>query len=182
MMVTSSMLMFEALSDHIAGQMNGVNEPSPFALRIFSGTRPTKAQLQALVTNAGSGYSNDCYYDTTKVAALMTTLTAKEILSMVNQSAVLNVDMAPNRILVPFSAITDSAVSLQDDAPTWGMVMLWARSTSAAFASWQGRTILYFTVGDQNSNADMKIQGGVIPKGSTWKPNDIVLNVSGAIQ
>lgn len=181
MMVTSSFLLMEMLSDTAFGAIGANNEPSTYALALFSGNRPTKAQLQALAVDLGSGYSYEAYYDTTKVAALLTALTGKTVISMVNQTAALPVEWGAGRITLPFSSISDSTVSLQDDLPTWGMVQLYARSTSANFTSWQGRVMLYFTVGDQNSAADLKIQGGVIPKTSTWKPNDIVLNVSGAI-
>lgn len=181
MMVTSSFLLMELLSDTAASAIGVSNEPSTFALALFSGNRPTKAQLQALAVDLGNNYSYEAYYDTTKIAALLTTLTGKTVISMVNQNAALPVEWTAGRITLPFAGIPDSTTSLQDDAPTWGVVMLYARSTSANFTSWQGRVMLYFTVGDQNSAADLKIQGGVIPKTSTWKPNDIVLNVSGAI-
>jgi hypothetical protein len=101
---------------------------------------------------------------------------------MFNHSQVLPIEVGPELIAFKFSAIADQAASSLDDAPTWGLLGFWPRYAPATHTSWQPRALLYFTIGDQNSGEDMLIQGGVIPKGTMWKPNDIVLTLTGAIK
>lgn len=94
----------------------------------------------------------------------------------------LPIEWDAERIAFKFGSISDQAASAQDDAPTWGLLGFWPRVASSTHSNWQLRSLLYFTVGDQNSGEDMLIQGGVIPKGTMWKPNDIVLTLAGAIK
>ena len=182
MLVTSSFLMMEHLTTGMATNMNGSTEGSIYALGLFSGARPSKAQLQNLCVNDGSGYKNVCYYRTLNTLnTLLTALAGKIVIDMVNQNISIRLNLTPDRLLIPFSELTDKVNSLQDDAPTWGLLMLHSAAASASISNWVSRAMIYFTVGDHNSNADMKIQGGFIPKGQSWKPNDMALNISGNV-
>lgn len=175
MLSTTSMNIIDSLSPSaIDRSINGLGE---YILYLCSGNRPTSAQFDSLIGNMGY----DSYYGWS-LASLLTPLGGKTVLSMFNLNRALPIEVGPERIEFKFSAIPDQAASLENDAPTWGLLGFWPRSTSSTHTSWQPRALLYFTIGDQNSGEDMLIQGGVIPKGTMWKPNDIVLTLTGAIK
>lgn len=176
MLVTTSMNVLDALSpDAVTRTKQGSS--SEYILYLCSGNRPSQAQIDSLIQN--QGYESFYWWNP---ASLLTQLGGKTILSMLNQSQVLPIEWDAERIAFKFSAIADQAASSSDDAPTWGLLGFWPRFTSSTHTSWQLRSLLYFTIGDQNSGEDMLIQGGVIPKGTMWKPNDIVLTLTGAIK
>lgn len=173
MISTISMNIIDALSPNaIDRSVSGLSE---YILYLCSGNRPTSAQLDSLIANLGY----ESYYGW-NLASLLTPLRGKTVLSMFNQQQVLPIEVGPERIAFKFSAIANQAASSSDDAPTWGLLGFWPRYASGS--NWQLRSLLYFTIGDQNSGEDMLIQGGVIPKGTMWKPNDIVLTLTGAIK
>ena len=175
MLATTSMNIIDALSPNaIDSSANGFGE---YILYLCSGNRPTSAQLDSLIANL----MYESYYGW-NLASLLTPLGGKTVLSMFNQSQVLPIEVGPERIAFKFSAIADQAASSLDDAPTWGLLGFWPRYVTGTHSNWQLRSLLYFTIGDQNSGEDMLIQGGVIPKGTMWKPNDIVLTLTGAIK
>ena len=175
MLATTSMNIIDALSPNAID--NSVSGLSEYILYLCSGNRPTSAQLDSLIANLGY----EAYYGW-NLASLLTPLGGKTVLLMFNRNQVLPIEVGPERIEFKFSAIQDQAASAQDDAPTWGLLGFWPRSASPIHTDWQLRSLLYFTIGDQNSGEDMLIQGGVIPKGTMWKPNDIVLTLTGAIK
>ncbi len=145
---------------------------------LSSGNRPSPAHIDSMIQNM----SYESFYNWT-LAPIYTALGGKTVLSMFNMNQVLPIEWDAERIAFKFGSITDQAASALDDAPTWGLLGFWPRQVSASYHNlWQLRSLLYFTVGDQNSGEDMLIQGGVIPKGTMWKPNDIVLTLTGAIK
>lgn len=175
MLVTTSMNYMDALSPDAVSKMKlGGSE---YIMYLFSGNRPSTAHIDALISNLGY----DSYYRW-DLATTLAALGSKTVLALVNTNPALPIEWDAERIAFKFSAITDQAPSQFDDAPTWGLLGFWPRFVSSVQANWQFRTLLYFTVGDQNSGEDMLIQGGVIPKGTMWKPNDIVLTLTGAIK
>ena len=176
MLSTTSMNVIDSFSPNaIAKVMAGATE---YSMYLCTGNRPTPAQLDNLIANLGY----ESYYSW-NLASLVSSLGSKQVLYIGNVSAVLPVEWDAERIAFKFSAIPDQAASLLDDAPTWGLLGFFPRYvTASAINQWQLRSLLYFTIGDQNSGEDMLIQGGVIPKGTMWKPNDIVLTLTGAIK
>ena len=176
MLSTISMNVIDALSPNVVTKL--VAGTTEYSMYLFSGNRPTPAQLDTLIANIGY----ESYY-VWNLASLVSSLGSKQVLYIGNVSAVLPVEWDAERIAFKFSAIPDQAASLLDDAPTWGLLGVMPRYvTASAVNQWQLRAMLYFTIGDQNSGEDMLIQGGVIPKGTMWKPNDIVLTLTGAIK
>ena len=176
MLVTTSMNVLDALSpDAVVRTRHGSS--SEYILYLCSGNRPTPAQIDSLIQNMG--YESFYYW---KLAPIYTALGCKTVLALVNTNPALPIEWDAERIAFKFSAIADQAASLENDAPTWGLLGFWPRFVSVTHTSWQLRSLLYFTVGDQNSGEDMLIQGGVIPKVTMWKPNDIVLTLTGAIK
>ena len=174
MLVTTSMNYMDALSPNAVSKMpQGTTE---YIMYICSGGRPTAAQIDTLIQNLG--YESFCNWS---LGSLLSG-GGKTILSLVNVNPVLPVEWDAERVAFKFSAIQDQAASQFDDAPTWGLLGFWPRYVSGMHVNWQLRSLLYFTIGDQNSGEDMLIQGGVIPKGTMWKPNDIVLTLTGAIK
>lgn len=175
MLVTTSMNLMDALSPHAVSKMQaGVSE---YIMYLCSGNRPNAAHIDALIQNLGY----ESFYNWT-LAPTLSALGGKTVLALVNTNPVLPIEWDAERIAFKFSAIADQAASQLDDAPTWGLMGFWPRYVSGTHTNWQLRSMLYFSIGDQNSNEDMLIQGGVIPKGVMWKPNDIVLTLTGAIK
>lgn len=175
MLVTTSMNVLDSLSPNAVNRApTGMSE---YIMSINSGPRPSQAQLDALIQNLGT----ESMYNW-NVPTLVTQLTGKTIISMMNTSATLPIEWDAERVAFKFSALQDQAASQFDDAPTWGLLGFWPRYVSGMPTNWQLRSMLYFTIGDQNSGEDMLIQGGVIPKGTMWKPNDIVLTLTGAVK
>lgn len=175
MLVTTSMNILDSLSPNAANRApTGMSE---YIMYINSGPRPSQAQLDALIQNLG----NESMYNWS-VAALVTQLAGKTVISMMNVNPYLPIEWDADRVAFKFSALQDQAASQFDDAPTWGILGFWPRYVSGQHSNWQLRSMLYFTIGDQNSGEDMLIQGGVIPKGTMWKPNDIVLTLTGAVK
>ena len=173
MLSTTSMNIIDGFSPNaLAKLMTGSTE---YIMYLCSGNRPTPAQLDTLIQNLGY----ESYY-AWSLASILTPLGGKTVLALLNSSPVLPMEWDAERIAFKFSAIQDQAASLENDAPTWGLLGFWPRFVSGS--NWQPRALLYFTIGDQNSGEDMLIQGGVIPKGTMWKPNDIVLTLTGAIK
>lgn len=155
---------------------------SAYALRLFSGNRPTREQLQSLVT-VTSGVSK---YAMSKLPALLATLggipTASMTQNAVSPATWLPVAMKPGKIAMEFSQLNLSMSSLSDEAPTWGLVYLFPASVAASPDSWATYSLLYFTVGDTGSGADLIIPGGVIPRFNLWKPNDFEITLAGTVQ
>ena len=182
MLMTSSMTLIEALATDVAATATGKTTLiSAYGVQLMSGQRPTKAQIRASIyTYSGS----DVVYYGTLLSAMQTQLGGKLVISMSNPALVLPVTWTHDRFMLAFSELTDQTASLQDDAPTWGLVYLFHKDGAAAsyIGSWTPRVLLYFTVGDENSDADMKIQGGFIPKGTPWRINDVDITITGGIK
>ena len=175
MLSTTSMNIIDGFGPNaLAKLMTGSTE---YIMYLFSGNRPSTAHIDALISNLG--YESYYRWD---LATTLAALGSKTVLSLVNTNPGVPIEWDAERIAFKFSAITDQAASAFDDAPTWGLLGFWPRYVTGAQSSWQLRSLLYFTIGDQNSGEDMLIQGGVIPKGTMWKPNDIVLTLTGAIK
>ena len=175
MLSTTSMNVIDAFSPHVVAKL--VAGATEYSMYLCSGNRPTPAQLDSLIANLGY----ESYYGW-NLAGLLSSLGSKAVLSLVNTNPVLPIEWDAERIAFKFSAVVDQAASALDEAPTWGLLGIMPRDVSATHTAWRLRSLLYFTIGDQNSGEDMLIQGGVIPKGTMWKPNDIVLTLTGAIK
>lgn len=182
MLMTSSMTLIESLASDVATTDTGKTTLiSAYGVQLLSGPRPTKAQIQASIYTYGG---NDVVYYGTLLTNLQAQLGGKLVISMSNPALVLPVTWTHDRFSLAFSEITDQTASLQDDAPTWGLIYLFHKggATSGALSSWTPRVLLYFTVGDENSAADMKIKGGFIPKGTPWRINDVDITITGGIK
>lgn len=163
MLVSSAMNVYELLQNKIAAGYWG--------LILSSGSRPTQAQLRQLIYSGYGFYRSD-----SSLSAIITAVGGKQILRMVSLAPVAT-ELSPSKLAFKLGEVAAKGVSLQNDAPTWGIFYFDMRSTGAS--DFQGWKAVFFTVGDENSNADMKIQGGFIPKDSEWKPNDITINFAG---
>lgn len=175
MLVTTSMNVMDALSpDAVNKTKLGSSE---YIMYLASGNRPSPEHIDSLIQNL----SSESFYNWS-LTPIFTALGCKTVLALVNTNPVLPIEWDAERIAFKFGSITDQGASAHDDAPTWGLLGFWPRNVSHIHTDWQLRSLLYFTIGDQNSGEDMLIQGGVIPKGTKWKPNDIVLTLTGAIK
>lgn len=165
MLTTNSMLIYEMLMDR--SRTN-----SFWGIVMFSGTRPTSEKLRDMTYLGFARYRSDVSF----LSGFLSPLNGKIVLRQYAGGGA--IDITDEKIVMKLSQTQFKCVSLLDDAPTWGVVHF---DCIAATDDFTGRRAVYFTVGDENSNADMKIQGGFIPKGSEWKPNDITINFAGVI-
>jgi hypothetical protein len=163
MIVSSAMLLAELVS-------NRTQNPT-WAMILASGNRPTPTQLRSLIYGGYGFYVSDGTFSN-----LVTAVGGKQVIRFVSLNPV-TTELTPQKLTFKLSEVVAKGSSLQNDPPTWGILYFDMRSTGAA--DFQGWRAVYFTVGDENSNADMKIQGGFIPKDSEWKPNDITINFAG---
>lgn len=184
MMMSSTMHILEMLrtsgNDSVTyhGRNNAGYFNTDYALRLFTGQRPTKAQIQGLVT-VTSGVSK---YVMNKLPALLTTLGGIPTASISpGAGSTLPVAMKPGKIALEFSTLNPSVSSISDEAPTWGLVYLFPGTANSNPDSWVAYALLYFTVGDEGSGADLIIPGGVIPRFNVWKPNDFEINLSNVV-
>lgn len=166
MIVSSAMNIYE-----LAASVRKLN--TDWGIVLASGSRPTSAQLRGLIYDGYGFYASDGV-----LTNLITAVGGKTVLRMVS-SALAATELTASKLTIKLGDVAAKAASLQNDAPTWGILYFDLRS--AGSSDFQGWRAVYFTVGDENSNADMKIQGGIIPKGSEWKPNDITINFAGVI-
>lgn len=166
MLVSSAMNIYElTASARVAN--------TTWGLVLASGNRPTSAQLRGLIYGGYGFYASDA-----PLGSIITAVGGKAILRMMS-TVVAATELTPTKMTFKLGDVAAKGVSLQNDAPTWGILYFDMRSTG--YTDFQGWRAVYFTIGDENSSADMKIQGGIIPKGSEWKPNDITINFAGVI-
>lgn len=175
MLVTTSMNLLDSLSPNAIA--NAPSGSSQYIMYLFSGNRPSTEQIDTLIRNLGY----ESYYSW-GFAPILSARGGKTVLALVNGNPALPIEWDAERIAFKFGAIADQAASQFDDAPTWGVLGFCPRFVAGQQIDWHMRSLLYFTIGDQNSGEDMLIQGGVIPKGTMWKPNDIVLTLTGGIK
>lgn len=142
-----------------------------WALIMVSGNRPTSAQLRGLIYGGYGFYMSDGGFHT-----MVASLGGKQVLRLLSLNTVAT-ELSTSKLTFKLGEVASKGLSLQNDAPTWGIFYFDMRTTG--LTDFQGWKAVYFTVGDENSNADMKIQGGIIPKDSEWKPNDITINFAG---
>lgn len=163
MLVSRSMLLSELI-------VNRAQNPT-WAMILASGSRPTSAQLRSIIYSGYGFYASDSLFN-----GLLTAVGGKQILRFVSLATVAT-ELTDTKLTFRLSEVVAKGISAQNDAPTWGI--LYFNMRSSGVTDFQGWHAVYFTVGDENSNADMKIQGGIIPKDSEWKPNDITINFAG---
>lgn len=180
MFMSSSMVLLESLAANIGSTLTGDRDfVTPYVFRMFSGARPTMDQIRALSVTSGGAAT----YVMSGLPALLTALGAKSIITQINSGSSLPVSWSPDAIKMKFNDMVTTTTSLQDDPPTWGLIYLFPGAAHATIPeNWTTRTLLYFTVGDQSSLADVKIKGGIIPKGSAWKPNNFEIAITGAVK
>lgn len=177
MLMTSTTLEFEAIAAPMVGSLGGDKFMSPYFIRLGSGQRPTRDQIQALRTL----YHSDSYYSMATIDTLTDSL-GKAVISLVQSTDTLPVYIDHDKISLKFTQNIDQSISTRNDPPTWGLIGIFPRNSASSIPGWQTRMLLYFTVGDENSDADVKIKGGFIPQGTNWKINDFEISLTGGIK
>lgn len=165
MLTSNSMLIYEMIADRS-------KTSSWWGMALFSGARPTSEKLRDMTYTTYQRYRSDVAF----LNGFIADLGGKIVLRMYGGGG--NIEVTDEKVIARLSLSTAKGTSLLSDVPTWGVMHFDCVTNGDDF---QGRRMIYFTVGDENSNADMKIQGGFIPKGSEWKPNDITINFAGVI-
>lgn len=136
---------------------------------LFSGEPPTDDKLMSIIGGASSAATWPS-----------TTLTPSEnFLGDVALGSITPVMDFDNNILVlPFSAQANQITIAKSDIPTW--FILRVSTTGNAADNWTGFSasapvwaVVAGTVGDENSNADMKILGGAVTAGQPVRIADM---------
>ena len=160
-----------------AGQLPAGGTPGKFSLSLFSGPRPTERQLQQMTL---TGATQDARYLNRGVPAASLNLvspTTKQIIFLLTSDKAVTTLVTPQQFELRMSESSSSMISADSAPPTWGYVLPNIQSPDYSYSP----RMIYFTVGDESSDADMKIQGGYIPKGREWKPNDLIMSITGGI-
>lgn len=160
-----------------AGQIPAGGAPGKFSLSLFSGPRPTERQLQQMTL---TGATQDARYLNRAFPAASLNLvspTTKQIIFLLTSDKAVTTLVTPQQFELRMSESSSSMISADSAPPTWGYVLPNILSPDYAYSP----RMIYFTVGDESSDADMRIQGGFIPKGREWKPNDLIMAITGGI-
>lgn len=160
-----------------AGQLPAGGTPGKFSLSLFSGPRPTERQLQVLTL---TGATQDArYLNRLFPAASLSPISAStiQIIFLLASDKAVTTLVTPQQIELRMSESSSSMIAADSAPPTWGYVLLNVVSPDYSYSP----RMIYFTVGDESSDADMRIQGGFIPKGREWKPNDLIMTITGGI-
>ena len=116
MMQSSTMHIFEMMLTGTTNQTraNAGFFNTDYALRLYSGPRPTSAQIAALT----SATAAEASYAMTRMPALLTSLGGGIVATTsAQQSGVLPVAMKPNKITLAFGQIGLQLSSVSDEAP-----------------------------------------------------------------
>lgn len=143
-----------------------------FGLYLFSGNLPTNDQLRKFFASG-----QPANLSAGPISTYISEIQGAVVLRMYSTALQLPVETSGDGIKIKFSLSAAVGTSLLDTPPTHG-ILIYDCSTlhDTAMVGYRG---VEFSVGDENSNADMRIMGGFIPKGAVWKPNDININFSG---
>ncbi|QZE59992.1 hypothetical protein pEaSNUABM35_00075 [Erwinia phage pEa_SNUABM_35] len=151
---------------------NGNTAVNAAHIALFSGTPPTDAQLNAMIGTAGQAI-------TWSAAAISSFATATNFLGDVMCGVMtVTMDIDNNVMQLPFSAQTNLATIASSGTPTWFMMRLASAAsavdTFAGFAAGgSAYVVITGTVGDENSNADLKIVGGTVVAGQPLRLADM---------
>lgn len=155
----------------ILSLMNGPISQSRLHIALFSGTPPTDDRLITMVTTASS--------ITNISSAIAEWATSANFLADLNVQAVTSVvDVETMTWNVPLSVQAGQFVVAQAGTPTWFMAR-YTRSTSGgnAFSDFYSGGELFGiitgTVGDENSDAELKIVGGTVALNAPVRAADL---------
>ena len=154
----SSMAMAALFQRITAGASLGANL---MHVALFSGTPPTDDQLTALNTTSASQFT----WNAAAISAFA--VQAQMLANCAVQAITPTMDFDNNILSLPIGGQSNLATVAAAGTPTWFMLrMTTAASTADTWAGFIGGTnatvIITGTVGDENSNADMKILGGTV--------------------
>lgn len=141
-------------------------------LALFSGPVPTDDQMMTLLGSAAS-------VAPISAAAIASFATASNFLGSVALGSFTPVVDPDNMILqLPLSAQTNNIAVAASGTPTFFIFrQLTTAQTASTFdafaATGNAYTLLWGTVGNENSQADMKIVGGTVTAGQAIRPSDI---------
>lgn len=142
---------------------------------LFTGTMPTDDQINAMLVAAQA-----ISWSSTATSAFATSANFLGDVNCLSITPVIDTD-ALNFVL-PLSAQANNFTIATSGTPTWFMARLCsAAQAGAAFANWAAGTncyaMIYGTVGDENSTADLKIVTGTVTAGMPVRPSDIRIKI-----
>lgn len=128
---------------------------------LFSGTPPTDDQLTAMNAATASQFT----WNAAAISAFA--VQAQMLANCAVQSIMPVMDFDNNILSLPIGGQANLATVAAAGTPTWFMLRM--TTTASASDNWAGFTaggnatiVITGTVGDENSNADMKILGGTV--------------------
>lgn len=158
------------------GQLGGANRSgnylTNFGLYLFSGNIPTNDQLRKLFTSTQSANLSSGPINT-----YLSDINGAVVMRMYSSTVQLPIETTGEGIKIKFALSAALGTSLLDTPPTHGILVY--DCTTLHDTAMVGYRAIEFSIGDENSDADMRIMGGFIPKGAVWKPNDININFAG---
>lgn len=150
----------------------GPNYLTSFGLYMFSGNIPTNDQLRKFFSTGQVASLSPA-----AVSSYINEIQGAVVMRMLSTANQLPIETSGDGIKIKFSLSAAVGTSLLDTPPTHGILIYDCSALhDTAMSGYRG---IEFSVGDENSDADMRIMGGFIPKGAVWKPNDININFAG---
>lgn len=143
-----------------------------FGLYLFSGNVPSSDRLRKLFS---TGYAVS--FSIGDVNTYLADIQGAAVLRMYSSVKQLPIEASTDAVKIKFSLCPVVGTSLLDTPPTHGILLY--DCSAVHDTSMYGYRGIEFSVGDENSDADMRIMGGFIPKDAQWKPNDITINFAG---
>lgn len=160
-------------SANILALMNGSIPSNRLHIALFSGAIPTDDRLITLVTSASTVPWGS--------SPISEWATAANFLADLNVQAVVSVtDIETMTWTVPLSTQSGQFIVGQAGTPTWFMAR-YTNSTSGnnAFGDFCGggsaQVVIVGTVGDENSNAELKIFGGTVALNNPVRAADLCI-------
>ena len=163
-------------ASHVLAELSGdLYTPIGWGLAMYSGPQPQRSTYE---------YNNDVRSGASIYNAHNVTIASggKKILALNGWGTPVVMVATDKRLEFKFSQAQVVGVSLDATPPTWALLMLGPLtagnlSSNDAYTN----TGIFLTVGDENSDADIKIVGGKIPVGQKFSLNDVTVNLAGLV-
>jgi len=138
---------------------------------LFSGTPPTDEQLQALLDGTAAGFT----WSAARLASFATS--ANFLADIALDVTTATYDPVTMQHVIPCSQQATNMVVAANGTPTWFLMRLSTVATTGMdFVGFTSAGVAYVcvtgTVGDENSNADLRIKGGTVSTGVQIRPMD----------
>ena len=162
-------------ASHVLSELSGDLKSSVnWGLAMYSGPIPARSTYE-YKNSARSGAS---IYEAARAAVAAG---GKRILVLDGAASPVALAVSVQQLEFKFSQTHVVGVSLDATPPTWALLMMGGLAGGLAYPDMYSNTGIFLTVGDENSDADIKIVGGKIPVGQKFSLNDVTVNLAGLV-